>query len=154
MFINADTFTPVDATIIPTGEIRSLNDSPLDFRTPTLIGERIGVEDDQLRYGGGYDHNWIVKGESGTLRLAAEVYEQSSGRVMEVWTTEPAVQFYAGNMLPEITGKGNITYKTRGGLCLETQHYPDSPNKSDFPSTVLKPGETYNSTTLYRFSTR
>lgn len=154
MMINADEFTPVDGTLIPTGELRSVVNTPLDFRTPTLIGTRINEDDAQLTFGGGYDHNWIVKGEAGQLRLAAKVYEHNSGRVMKVLTTEPAIQFYAGNMLPTITGKNNMTYVNRGGLCLETQHYPDSPNKPEFPSTALKPGDTYQTTTIYKFSTK
>ncbi len=154
MMINADEFTPVDETLIPTGELRSVENTPLDFRTPTLIGARINQDDPQLKYGGGYDHNWIVNGEAGQLRLAAKVFEQNSGRVMKVITTEPAIQFYAGNMLPVINGKNNTSYNKRGGLCLETQHYPDSPNKPEFPSTILEPGDKYKTTTIYKFSSK
>ena len=155
MTINADLFTPVDGTLIPTGELRSVGGTPLDFRQSTPIGARIEADDEQLAYGGGYDHNWIVNGESGELRLAARVYEPISGRVMEVHTTEPAIQFYAGNMMPpSMPGKGGRTYIRRGGLCLETQHYPDSPNKPEFPSTTLKPGETYRTTTVYTLSAK
>ena len=153
MTINVDTFTPVDGTLIPTGKIRAVDGSPLDFRTAMPIGARINADDAQLRFGGGYDHNWIVNGEPGALRLAARVYEPASGRVMTVTTTEPAVQFYAGNMMPpSLRGKGGREYGRRGGLCLETQHYPDSPNKPEFPSTVLEPGQTYQSMTVYTFS--
>lgn len=155
MCINADAFTPVDETVIPTGEVRSVEGSPLDFRTPTAIGARIGADDGQITFGGGYDHNWIVNGTPGDVRLAAQVVEPTSGRVMEVYTTEPAVQFYAGNMMPpSMTGKGGRTYLRRCGLCLETQHYPDSPNKPEFPSTVLRPGEIYQTTTIYKFSAK
>jgi aldose 1-epimerase len=154
MMLNADRFTPVDGTLIPTGELRSVAGSPLDFRQSTVIGARIDADDEQLNYGGGYDHNWIVNGEAGELRLAARVTEPVSGRVMAVHTTEPAIQFYAGNMMPpSMSGKGGATYVRRGGLCLETQHYPDAPNKPDFPSTTLLPGEIYQTTTVYAFST-
>jgi aldose 1-epimerase len=153
MQLFCDRCTPVDGTLIPTGELRPVAGTPLDFRTSTPIGQRIEADDEQIRYGGGYDHNWIVNGRAGTLRPAARVYEPISGRVMEVMTTEPAIQFYAGNMMPpSLPGKGGQTYVRRGGLCLETQHYPDSPNKPDFPSTILRPGETYRTTTIYRFS--
>jgi aldose 1-epimerase len=155
MMINADRFTPVDDTLIPTGELRSVEGSPLDFRQSTPIGARIDADDEQIGYGGGYDHNWIVNGEPGELRLAARVTEPRSGRVMEVHTTEPAVQFYAGNMMPpSMPGKGGATYLRRGGFCLETQHYPDSPNKPEFPTTILRPGEVYQTTTVYTFMTK
>ena len=153
IMITADLFTPVNEALIPTGELRSVQGTPLDFRTSTPIGARIDADDEQLRYGGGYDHNWVVNGQPGDLRLAAKVHEPTSGRVMSVYTTEPAVQFYAGNMMPpSMPGKGGRTYVRRGGLCLETQHYPDSPNQPHFPSTVLQPGETYQTTTIYQFS--
>ncbi|HQE92616.1 MAG TPA: aldose epimerase family protein [Anaerolineae bacterium] len=153
MMINAETFTPVDGTLIPTGEIRPVAGTPLDFRTAMPIGARINADDAQIKFGGGYDHNWIIDGEPGTLRLAARVYEPTSGRVMEVHTTEPALQLYTGNsMPPSLKGKGGRTYVRRGGLCLETQHYPDSPNKPEFPSTVLEPGQVYQTTTIYKFS--
>ncbi len=151
----ADYFTPVDATLIPTGELRPVDGTPLDFRTATRIGARIDADDEQIRFGGGYDHNWVVDGPAGTLRPAAQVYEPGAGRVMEVLTSEPAVQFYAGNMMPpSMPGKGGRTYLRRGGLCLETQHYPDSPNQPHFPATTLRPGETYATTTVYRISAR
>jgi aldose 1-epimerase len=150
--INADRFTPIGATLIPTGELRGVAGTPLDFREPYLIGARIDEPDDQLVYGGGYDHNWVLKGEHGTLRLAARARDPSSGRTLTVRTTEPAIQFYAGNMMPpSMPGKGGATYVRRGGFCLETQHYPDSPNKPAFPSTVLEPGGIYESTTIYSF---
>ena len=153
MMINADRFTPVDGTLIPTGELRSVEGTPLDFRRSTPIGARVDADDEQLKYGGGYDHNWIVNGQPGELRLAARVTEPGSGRVMEVHTTEPAIQFYSGNMWPpSMPGKGGATYVRRCGLCLETQHYPDSPNKPEFPTTTLRPGETYQTTTVYAFS--
>jgi len=149
----ADRFTPVDATLIPTGELRPVDNTPLDFRVATRIGTRIDTDNEQLRFGGGYDHNWVINGTMGQLRPAARVYEPTSGRVMEVLTTEPGIQFYSGNMMPpSMTGKGGQTYHRRGGLCLETQHYPDSPNKPHFPTTTLRPGEVYQTTTVYRFS--
>jgi aldose 1-epimerase len=148
----ADRFTPIDSLLIPTGELRSVAGTPLDFRTPTAIGARIGQDDPQLRFGKGYDHNWVVDGSAGTLRLAARVRDPRSGRVMEVRTTEPGIQFYSGNFLDgTIVGKGGTPYLHRAGFCLETQHFPDSPNHPDFPSTVLRPGQEYRSTTVYRF---
>ncbi len=156
MMINGDLITPVDNTLIPTGELRSVTGTPFDFRQPTAIGARIDAADEQIGFGGGYDHNWVINGLPGTLRLAASVYEPISGRVMEVLTTEPAMQFYSGNMMPPagIPGKGGRVYHRRNGFCLETQHYPDSPNKPHFPSTVLCPCQTYATTTVYRFSAR
>lgn len=152
MQLFADRFTPVDATLIPMGELRSLDGSPLDFRTPTAIGARIAADDEQLRLGGGYDHNFVVNGQAGVLRPAARVTEPTTGRVLEVHTTEPGVQFYSGNFLDgTITGKGGEVYPRRSGLCLETQHFPDSPNQPNFPSAVLKQGETYRSTTVFKF---
>ncbi len=152
LMLNADRFTPVDGTLIPTGELRPVAGTLLDFRAPTPIGTRINADDAQLKFAGGYDHNWIVNGAPGALRLAARVAEPTSGRVMEVYTTEPAIQFYAGNFLPPtLPGKGGAVYHWRSGFCLETQHYPDSPNKPEFPTTTLRPGETYRTTTEYRF---
>ena len=148
----ADFYTPVDETLIPTGEIAPVAGTPLDFSTPTRIGDRINEDHPQLGYGGGYDHNWIVNGDAGSLRPAARVTEPESGRTLEVATTQPAIQFYAGNMMPPaLTGKGGNKYTPRSGLCLETQHYPDSPNKPAFPSVVLRPGERYDETTVFRF---
>jgi aldose 1-epimerase len=153
--INATRFTPVDAGLIPTGELRAVSGTPFDFTKATAIGARINAADEQIKLGGGYDHNFVLSGGGGKLALAAEVYEPKTGRVMEVLTTQPGVQFYTGNFLDgTIRGKGGKVYQKRYGLCLETQHFPDSPNKPSFPSTVLKPGERYHSTTVYRFSAR
>ena len=156
LMLKASRFTPVDSTLIPTGELRSVEGTPFDFRTATAIGARIAADDEQIRFGGGYDHNLVLDREGAPgLVLAARVHEPTSGRVMEVRTTEPGVQFYSGNFLDGgITGKGGHVYQHRTGFCLETQHYPDSPNKPDFPSTILRPGETYRSRTVYAFSVR
>lgn len=155
LMIDSDSYTPVDETSIPTGELAALEGTPLDFRQPTAIGARIGDDHEQLRFGAGYDHNYALNQESESLALAATVYEPESGRVMEVLTTEPGVQFYSGNFLDgHHVGKGGVAYEHRSGLCLETQHFPDSPNQPEFPSTVLRPGETYSTQTVYRFSTR
>jgi aldose 1-epimerase len=153
--INADRFTPVDQGLIPTGELRPVDGTPFDFRVSTAIGARIGQADQQLQYGHGYDHNWVLNKGAGGLTKAAEVFEPKSGRVMEVWTTEPALQFYTGNFLDgTIHGKGGKPYGMRSAFCMETQHYPDSPNKPVFPTTELKPGAQYHTTTVYRFSAR
>lgn len=152
--IYADSFTPVDQGLIPTGEIKPVKGTPFDFISAHAIGERIGQNDPQLQYGKGYDHNYVLRSRKG-LAKAAEVYDPGSGRVMEVWTTEPGVQFYTGNNLRDsLKGKEGKTYARRGALCLETQHYPDSPNKRTFPATELKPGATYRTTTVYKFSAR
>ena len=153
MMIQADSFTPIDDTLIPTGEIRPVEGTPFDFRQATAIGARIGDDDEQLKFGLGYDHNFVLNRPGDGLVLAARVSEPTSGRVMEVLTTEPGVQFYSGNFLDgHHVGKGGTAYERRSGFCLETQHFPDSPNQPDFPSTVLRPGETYRSTTVYRFT--
>jgi aldose 1-epimerase len=153
--IYADRFTPVNGTLIPTGELRSVVGTPLDFSEPVAIGSRIEQDYDQLRFGKGYDQNWVLDNPEGSLTLAARVHEPTSGRIMEVYTTEPGLQFYSGNFLDgTATGKGGIVYHKRFGLCLETQHYPDSPNKPGFPSVVLRPGEEYVQTTVYKFSAR
>jgi aldose 1-epimerase len=153
--INADRFTPVDSGLIPTGELRAVKGTPFDFTKATAIGARIGQNDQQLQFGKGYDHNWVLNKGNGGSTKAAEVYEAKSGRVMEVWTTEPGLQFYTGNFLDgTIRGKGGRVYVHRGAFCMETQHFPDSPNKPSFPSTELKPGATYHTTTMYRFSVR
>ena len=154
--INADKFTPVDANLIPTGELRAVKGTPLDFTTPTVVGARIENADDQLKLGKGYDHNWVLNQKSaGTLTHAATVSEPTSGRVMEVWTTEPGMQFYSGNFLDgSITGKGGWTYAFRNGFCMEPQHFPDSPNHPSFPTTVLKPDQIYKNTIIYKFSVR
>ena len=156
LLLHASRFTPVDATLIPTGEIRSVKGTPLDFASATAIGSRIGQDDEQLKLGHGYDHNFVLDGGTeGAPVLAAQVYEPSSGRVMEVWTTQPGVQFYSGNFLDDtIRGKSGSTYRRRAAFCLETQHFPDSPNKPNFPSTILKPGSQFKSSTTYKFSSR
>jgi aldose 1-epimerase len=155
VFINALKFTPVDSTLIPTGELRPVDGTPFDFRKPTIIGTRIDANDEQLKFAGGYDHNWVINKNPGYLGLMARVIDPTSGRVMEVWSTEPGVQFYTGNFLDgTITGKGGCVYQRRSGLCFEPQHFPDSPNHPQFPSTELKPGQTYTNTILYKFSVR
>jgi len=152
MMLNADNITPVDSTLIPTGEIKSVDGTPFDFRKLTPIGARIDQDDQQLQYGPGYDHNYVLNRKGEGLSLAARVREAATGRVMEVYTTEPGIQFYAGNFLDgTLTGKGGRVYKRRYGFCLETQHFPDSPNKPGFPSTILRPGKTYTSRTTYKF---
>jgi len=151
--LNADQFLPVERSI-PTGELRKVEGTPFDFRNPTPIGSRIGDTDEQLKAGSGYDHCWVLNrtGQSG-LQKAATVYEPVSGRLLEVTTTEPAIQFYSANFL-NATGKGGIKYGRRSGLCLETQHYPDSPNQKSFPSVELSPGEIFQSQTVFKFSVR
>lgn len=152
--LNAARFTPIDETLIPTGELRPVAGTPFDFSRPTKIGLRIDEPDEQLKYGLGYDHNWVLNNSADPLTLAARVSEPSSGRIMEVWTTEPGIQFYSGNFLDGSNiGKGDKVYQHRYGFCLETQHFPDSPNQPNFPSTVLKASQTYHSTTIYKFLT-
>lgn len=151
VMLNASRFTPVDNGLIPTGELRDVSGTPFDFRKSTAIGARIDQNDEQLKLGGGYDHNWVLSKNGGGLTLAARVEEPESGRALEVYTTQPGVQFYTGNSLNgPIQGKGGKVYQRRSGLCLETQHFPDSPNRKDFPSTELKPGQRFESTTVYR----
>ena len=153
--LNADKFTPVDKGLIPTGELLPVAGTPMDFTRSTAIGARIGNDFEQLKFGGGYDHNWVLNKGGRSMIAAARVYEPTTGRVMEIRTTEPGIQFYSGNFLDgTITGKGGTVYKHRWGLCLETQHYPDSPNKPNFPSTILRPGQNYETTTIYRFSAK
>lgn len=153
MMINADSITPADFTLLPTGEIKKVEGTPFDFRKPTAIGARIDANDQQIKYGPGYDHNYVINHAGPGLALAARVVEPTTGRVMEVLTTEPGMQFYTGNFLDgTLTGKGGQVYKRRYAFCLETQHFPDSPNRPNFPSTILKPGETYTSKTVYAFS--
>jgi aldose 1-epimerase len=152
--INADKYTPVDKGLIPTGELRDVTNTPFDFRKPHTIGERIEAKDEQIAFGPGYDHNYVLNRSGSGLELAARVTESKSGRVMEVLTTEPGLQFYTGNFLDgTITGKGGKVYGRRSGFCMETQHYPDSPNKPKFPPVVLKAGDKYQTSTVYRFST-
>ena len=152
LYINADHFTPVDEGMIPTGEIREVKDTPFDFTAIGEIGKEINADIEQLNFTGGYDHNWVLNREGEDLELAARVIETQSGRQLEVWTTEPGVQFYSGNAInPNGPAKGNKDYIKRGALCLETQHYPDSPNHDNFPSTVLRPGEKYRTVTEFQF---
>lgn len=155
LLIKANRFTPTDAGSIPTGELRSVRGTPFDFLRAVEIGARINQDYEQLKFGKGYDHNYVLNGKIGTLRQVASVYEPGSGRVMEVWTTEPGMQLYTGNFLDgSLTGKRGGNYGHRSAFCLETQHYPDSPNQPKFPSTVLKKGARYRTTTIYKFSTR
>jgi aldose 1-epimerase len=154
MMLNADRFTPVDSGLIPTGELKPVASTPFDFRKSTAIGARINNADEQLKLGKGYDHNWVLNKKGEELSLAARVEEPVSGRVLEVLTTQPGIQFYTGNFLDGTAkGKGGVMYAQRSGFCLETQHFPDSPNQPKFPSTVLKPGAQFKSTTVYRFLT-
>jgi aldose 1-epimerase len=149
--LEAEAFTPVDATLIPKGELQPVAGTPFDFRKPVAIGARIDAADEQLKLGRGYDHNFVVTGTPGTLRLAARVVDKKSGRVLEMFTTEPGVQFYTGNFLDgKVVGKSGKPYLKRGGFCLEAQHFPDSPNQPGFPSVVLRPGQVYRQTTVYR----
>ena len=153
--LNADRFTPVDSTLIPTGELKSVAGTPFDFRKPTPIGARIDQDDVQLRYGPGYDHNFVLNksGDGHEPTFAARVYEPATGRVMEIYTTEPGLQFYSGNFLDgTLHGKKGVVYRRRYGFAMETQHFPDSPNKPGFPSTILRPAEQYRSRTIYKFA--
>jgi len=153
--LNASRFTPVDSGLIPTGELKSVVGTPFDFLKPHAIGERINADDEQIRLGHGYDHNFVIDGAGKGVTEAAEVYDPASGRVLQVLTTEPAVQLYTSNFLnTSIKGKGGVAYPKNAALCLETQHFPDSPNHPDFPTTVLKPGSEFHSTTIFRFSVR
>ena len=154
VMIAADKFTPVDEVLIPTGELKDVKGTPFDFTTSTAIGARINQPDQQLKFGRGYDHNWVLNKGAGGLTKAAEVHEPTTGRVMEVWTTEPGLQFYTGNFLDGTLKGHGKSFDLRGGFCMETQHYPDSPNKPSFPTTELKPGQTYHTATSYRFSAR
>ncbi len=156
LLLRALEFTPVDSTLIPTGELRAVCCGPFDFTKATAIGARINQGDEQLKFGKGYDHNWVLeRNNKGGLQIAAEVFEPTSGRVLEVLTTEPGIQFYSGNFLDgTVRGKGGQLYGQRTGFCLETQHFPDSPNHANFPSTVLRPGQVYRTTTVFRLTTR
>ena len=152
LMLNADRYTPVDDTLIPTGELAPVTDTPLDFRKPTAIGARINNDHPQLKAGKGYDHNWVLNRKGPGLQLAARVIEPKTGRTLEIATTEPGVQFYAGNFLDgTLKGKAGAVYAHRTGFCLETQHYPDSPNKPNFPSTTLRPGAEYQTRTVFTF---
>jgi aldose 1-epimerase len=153
LMLKASRYTPVDDTLIPTGELAGVEGTPFDFRTPAAIGDRIDVDHVQLKNGKGYDHNWVIDRTGPALERAAAVVEPTSGRTMDVATTEPGIQFYSGNFLDgTATGKGGRVYKHRTGFCLETQHYPDSPNHPSFPSTILRPGQTYASKTVFTFA--
>lgn len=155
VYLNSDQITEIDSELIPTGAFMDVTGTPFDFRTPTAIGARINDPNPILQYGPGYDDNWIIKKPLGQFGLMARVYEPTTGRVMEVLSDEPGLQFYAGNFLDgSITGKGGKTYQRRTAFCMEPQHYPDSPNKPGFPSVVLRPGQTFHNTIVYRFSTR
>jgi len=153
VYINADKFTPVDSGLIPTGELRPVAGTPFDFRIPTAIGARINeTNNEQIKFAGGYDDNWVLNKQADELSLAARVYEPVTGRTMEVWTTSPGLQFYSGNFLDgTLTGKGGWVYQFRDALAMEPQHFPDSPNHPEFPTAELKPGETYHNTLIYKF---
>ncbi len=155
LMINADRYTPVDDTLIPTGELAKVEGTPFDFRNEAVIGARIGQQNEQLTRAKGYDHNWVLNRSGAGLETAARVAEPLTGRTLEITTTEPGIQFYSGNFLDgTIKGKGGKVYVHRGGFCLETQHYPDSPNQPAFPTTTLKPGETYRSETVFKFGAK
>jgi aldose 1-epimerase len=155
VMLAADKFLPVDKGLIPTGELKPVAGTPFDFTKPAAIGSRINDKDVQLETGKGYDHCWVLNGAADSLRLVASAYEPTTGRTLEVFTTEPGIQFYTGNFLDgSKVGKGGIAYAFRHGFCLETEHFPDSPNQSKFPSVVLEPGKTYQTTTVYKFGTR
>jgi aldose 1-epimerase len=152
--LNASRFTPTNAALIPTGELKSVDGTPFDFRKPTKIGARINDDDEQLKFGKGYDHNWVIDKPPGQLGLHARVRDPQSGRVMEVLSTEPGMQFYTANHLTGITGKSGLNYQPRSAFCIEPEHFPDSPNQPQFPTTELKPGQIYQNTTIYRFSAK
>jgi aldose 1-epimerase len=152
LMINADRFTPVDRSLIPTGELRNVAGTPFDFTQPTAIGARINQEDEQLQFAGGYDHNWVLNKDVDGPCLAARAFGPKSGRTLDVYTTQPGLQFYSGNFLENnIAAKAGLLYHHRGGFCLETQHFPDSPNRPDFPTTTLDPESKYEHTTIYKF---
>lgn len=153
IMLNADKFVPLDPTQIPLGDLAPVEGTPMDFRTSTAIGKRINEPVEQLTLGGGYDHTWVVKGSAGAENFAAKVHDPKTGRVLTVTTTEPGIQFYTGNSIPPgLKGKNGAVYQRNSGFCLETQHYPDSPNQPQFPTTVLRPGETLRSATTFTFS--
>jgi aldose 1-epimerase len=155
LMIDAETFTPVDKGLITTGEKKSVDKTPMDFRTPFAIGARINDKYEQLTFGKGYDHNWVLRNYDGKVNKAVELYEPVSGRLMSIYTDQPGMQFYSGNFLDgSIKGKNGINYQYRTGLCLEAQCFPDSPNKPEFPSVTLRPGQEYKQTTIYQFSTK
>jgi aldose 1-epimerase len=152
--IAADKFTPVDSRLIPTGELRPVHGLSIDFTTPVKIGARIHNHDPEIQSGSGYDHNYVLNKKTGELALAARVTEETSGRVMEVLTTEPGMQFYSGNFIGDLPGKNGLQYHKHSGFAMEPEHFPDSPNHPEFPSTVLRPGQTYRNTIIYRFTTQ
>jgi aldose 1-epimerase len=155
LMIEADGITPVDKGLITTGQIAGVENTPMDFRAPMAIGAHINDPDEQLAFGKGYDHNWVLKGNAGRVRKVAELYEETSGRIMTVFTDQPGLQFYSGNFLDgSAKGKNGIAYQRRTGLCLEAQAFPDTPNKPQFPPVTLRPGQTYRQTTIYQFSTQ
>ena len=154
MTLHSKQFTPVDKTLIPTGELKNVGGTPMDFNSATAIGKRINENDEQLVFGKGYDHNWVLTRAGSGLSMAAEAYDPKSGRKLEVLTTEPGLQFYSGNFLDGAKGKGNKPYPQRAAFCLETQHFPDSPNHANFPSTLLKPNAVFHSETVFRFSAK
>ena len=155
VMIDADRFTPVDSGLIPTGELRPVQGTPFDLRKPTAIGARINEDDEQLKFGKGYDLNWVINRKGNELKVVARVHEPTTGRMLEVLSTQPGLQFYTGNHLDgSITGKGGWVYKARSGFCMEPQHFPDSPNHPEFPSVVLKPGQTYKETIEYRLTAK
>jgi aldose 1-epimerase len=155
MTIEADRFTPVDKGLITTGQLAEVANTPLDFRMPAAIGARINEPYEQMAFGKGYDHNWVLRGTAGQVRKAVELYEPKSGRLMTVYTDQPGMQFYSGNFLDGTArGKDSVAYQQRTGLCLEAQAYPDTPNKPQFPSVTLRPGQVYRQTTIYQFSTK
>ena len=155
LMINADSFTPVSKDLIPTGEIRLVAETPMDFRKPAKIGSRINEPFDQLGFTGGYDHNYVLRESANALRLACKLHEESSGRTLEIFTTQPGLQFYSGNFLDgSLKGRGGVVYEKYSGLCLETQGFPDAPNHAKFPSTVLRVGEVYDEVAVFRFSVR
>jgi aldose 1-epimerase len=155
LMINADTYTPVDVGLITTGETPAVKGTPFDFTALTAIGKGINADNEQIKFGLGYDHNWVLNKKGDEMSLAVKVYEPTTGRVMEIFTTEPGLQFYSGNFLDgKLTGKDSKVYKHRNGFCLETQHFPDSPNKPEFPTTTLLPGENYKTTTIHKFSVK
>jgi aldose 1-epimerase len=153
--LQASKFTPVDSGLIPTGELKPVDGTPFDFTKSTAVGARIEADDEQIKLGHGYDHNWVLDSKDGKVALAAEVYEPTTGRVLQVSTDQPGIQFYTGNFLDgTIKGKGGVSYGRRSALCLETQHFPDSPNHPDFPTTELKPKQKYHTVTIFKFSAR
>ena len=155
LMINADKYTPVDSTLIPTGELKPVAGTPFDFTVAKSVGRDIGKKDEQLDFGLGFDHNFVLNREGDGLSLAARVHEPTTGRIMEITTTEPGIQFYCGNFLDgRLKGKSGKPYVHRGGFCLETQHYPDSPNQKKFPTTILKPDDEYRTTTVFKFSAK